>query len=146
MMLPVTNSNRLVGAPLVVGSLFERSTVIIALWIVNAILALIFLAAGVMKLARSREALASSGLAWTADASPGTVKAVGAVEAAGAVGLIAPLATGIAPVLTPLAAIGLALTMIGAIVLHVRRHERFTVPVVLLVIAAASAALGFGVR
>ncbi|KAB1653591.1 DoxX family protein [Pseudoclavibacter chungangensis] len=119
---------------------------IIALWIVNAILALIFLAAGVMKLARSREALASSGLAWTADASPGTVKAVGAVEVAGAVGLIAPLATGIAPILTPLAAIGLALTMIGAIVLHVRRHERFTVPVVLLVIAAASAALGFAVR
>ncbi|HMR48395.1 MAG TPA: DoxX family protein [Arachnia sp.] len=115
----------------------------IALWIVNAILALVFVAVGVMKLARTREALEASGMAWTANASAGLVKAIGAVELLGGLGLILPLATGVAPVLTPLAAVGLALTMIGAIVLHVRRKESFVVPAVLLVVAAASAILGF---
>ncbi len=116
---------------------------LIALWIVNAVLALVFLAVGVMKLVRPKEALAASGMAWTADASAGAVKAIGAVEVLGGLGLILPLATGVAPVLTPLAAVGLGLTMVGAIVLHVRRKESFVVPAVLLVVAAASAALGF---
>ena len=116
---------------------------IIALWIVNAILALVFLAAGATKLSRSRAALAASGMAWTADASDGAVKAVGAVEVLGAIGLIAPLATGIAPVLAPLAAAGLALTMVGAVVVHVRRGESAVAAAALLVVAAASAVLGF---
>ena len=116
---------------------------IIALWIVNAILAFIFLAVGVMKLVRPKEALAAFGLAWTADTSAGAVKAIGAVEVLGSLGLILPLATGIAPVLTPIAAVGLALTMIGAITLHVRRSENFSFPIVLLVIAVGSAVLGF---
>lgn len=116
---------------------------IIALWIVNAILALLFLAFGVMKLVRPKDALAASGMAWTEDASAGAVKAVGAVEALGALGLILPLATGIVPVLTPLAAIGLALTMAGAIIVHIRREESFAAPAVLLIIAAGSAVLGF---
>ncbi|MCJ7700842.1 MAG: DoxX family protein [Anaerolineales bacterium] len=41
----------------------------------------------------------------------------------GALGLILPLATGILPVLTPLAAVGLALTMVGAFLTHLRRNE-----------------------
>lgn len=116
---------------------------IIALWIVNVILALIFLAAGVMKLIRPKEALAASGMTWTNDTSAGAVKAIGAVEVLGSLGLILPMATGIAPVLTPIAAVGLALTMIGAIAVHVRRSENFIAPIVILVIAVGSAVLGF---
>ena len=41
----------------------------------------------------------------------------------GAMGLILPWATGILPWLTPLAAIGLALTMVGAFLTHLRRKE-----------------------
>lgn len=116
---------------------------LIALWILNAVLALVFLAVGVMKLARPKKVLAASGLAWTTDASPGAVKAIGAVEILGALSLVLPLATGIAPVLSPLPAVGLALTMVGAIALHLRRKESFAAPAVLLVIAAVSTVLGF---
>jgi hypothetical protein len=53
----------------------------------------------------------------------GTVRLVGAVELLAAVGLILPAATGIVPVLTRLAATGLGVTMILAMVVHARRKE-----------------------
>lgn len=116
---------------------------IIALWILNVLLALVFLAAGGMKVVRPKQALTDGGMTWTADASAGTVKLVGALEVLGALGLILPLATGIAPVFTPLAAVGLALAMVGAIIVHIRHKESFVPPVVLLALTVASAILGF---
>ena len=116
---------------------------IIALWIVNAFLALIFLAVGLMKLARPRTALAASGMAWTADSTDAAVKGIGAIEILGAIGLIVPLATGIAPVLTPLAAAGLAVVMIGAVIVHIRRKESAVVPLILGILAIVSTVLGF---
>lgn len=116
---------------------------LIALWIVNALLALAFLGAGVMKLARPKEALAAGGMEYVEDFAPATIKVIGALELLGALGLILPLATGIAPILAPIAAVGLALTMAGAIVVHVRRRENTVAAVVLGVLSAASAALGF---
>lgn len=107
------------------------------------ILALVFLTVGVMKLVRPRQALATSGMAWTADTPAGAVKPIGAVEILGGLGLILPLATGIAPVLTPIAAVGLVCVMVGAITLHLRRRENFAVPAVLLVLTGLSAVLGF---
>ena len=41
----------------------------IALWILNGLLAFAFVVAGLMKLARTREALATSGMAWATDYS-----------------------------------------------------------------------------
>jgi hypothetical protein len=117
--------------------------VTVALWIVNALLALAFAGAGVMKLVRPRATLASSGLAWVEDFSPGAVKLIGLAELLGALGLVLPLATGIAPVLAPVAAVALAATMVGAVVVHVRRREPVTPAVALLVVSAASAVLGF---
>ncbi len=52
---------------------------LIALWIVNALLALGFLGAGLMKLLRDRDALVASGMAWAGDFQPGAIKAIGAV-------------------------------------------------------------------
>ena len=115
----------------------------VALWIVNAILALAFLAAGGMKAVRPTSALKASGMGWTDDFSPAAVKAIGILEVLGAIGLILPLATGIAPVLTPIAAIGLALAMVGAIVVHARRQESWAAPAGLLVLSVVSAVLGF---
>jgi DoxX-like family len=51
------------------------------------------------------------------------VKAVGAAEVLGAVGAILPRLLGIAPVLTPLAAVGFCVVMVGAVTVHFRRHE-----------------------
>lgn len=117
----------------------------IALWIVNGLLALAFLAAGGMKLARPKDALSASGMAWVEDFSPGAVKTIGALEVLGALGLVLPRLTGIAEILTPLAAVGLVLTMVGAVVVHVRRKEPPAPAVVLGVVAAVSAVLGFAV-
>ncbi|MFC9816317.1 DoxX family protein [Streptomyces virginiae] len=116
------------------------------LWVISSALALVFLAAGLMKISQPREKLAASGMAWTADFSPPAVKTVGAVEVLGAVGLIVPAALGIAPALAAWAALGLAATMLGAAVLHLRRKEATALPaaLVLLVLAAGVAWGRFG--
>lgn len=118
----------------------------VVLWIIAIVLALAFLAAGLMKLSRSREQLASSGMGYVEDFSPGTVKAIGVAEVLAAVGLVLPGITGIAPILVPLAATGLVLLMIGAIITHLRRHEGPMViaNVVLLLLAAVVAWGRFG--
>jgi hypothetical protein len=60
---------------------------------------------------------------WVEDFSAGSVKAIGALEVLGAVGLILPALLDIAPVLMPLAALGLGLIMIGAAIVEFRRQE-----------------------
>jgi hypothetical protein len=55
--------------------------------------------------------------------SPRFIKALGAVEILGALGLILPTLLDIAPLLTPLAAAGLALIMVGAATVTLRRQE-----------------------
>ena len=96
----------------------------LALWITAGLLAAVFLFAGSTKLLLSREKLAEApGGGWVLDFSAGFVKALGAVEILGAVGLILPALLGIAPVLVPLAAIGLATIMVGAAIVTYRRRE-----------------------
>lgn len=118
----------------------------IVLWVIAGLLAAAFLGAGVMKLSQPKEKLASSGMAWTEDFSAGAVKAIGAAEVLGAIGLILPAVLDIAPVLVPLAATGLALTMAGAVVVHARRSETQAIApgAVLLVLAVVVAWGRFG--
>lgn len=118
----------------------------IALWIIAGLLAAAFFAAGVMKLTQPKEKLAESGLAWTEDFSLSTVKAIGALEVLAAIGLILPALFDVVPVLVPLAATGLVLVMLGAVVVHTRRKESSAIGVnaVLLVLAAAVAIGRFG--
>lgn len=100
----------------------------IALWIVAGLMAAAFFAAGLMKVSTPKEKLAEK-MPWVQDFSEGQVKAIGAVEVLGALGLVLPQATGIAPILTPLAAAGLAITMLAAARVHIRRKEQASVPV-----------------
>lgn len=110
----------------------------IAIWVVTGLLALAFLAAGGMKLARPKDALAASGLTWVEDFSPTAVKAIGAAEVLGALGLVLPAVTGIATWLVPVAATCLALLMLGAVVTHLRRKEGpGAVPSLVLALLAA---------
>jgi hypothetical protein len=95
----------------------------VVLWIIAGALALAFLGAGLMKVSQPKEKLVASGMHWAANASGGSVKALGGLEALAAIGLIVPPVVGIAPVLAPLAAVGIAIIMIGAIAIHVRKHE-----------------------
>lgn len=118
---------------------------LIAFWIVSGLLALVFLASGSMKLARTREQLAEGGMAWATDYSTTQVKLIGTAQVLGAIGLILPVLLGIAPALSPIAALALAAIMIGAVVVHVRRKEAFIPPLVLAVLSLAAAALGFAI-
>lgn len=119
----------------------------IVLWVVAALLAAVFLAAGVLKLTQSKEKLAANpNMGWTDQFSPGVIKMIGLLELLAAIGLILPAALDIVPVLVPLAAVGLILVMIGAAATHVRRKENqaVVVNVVLLALAAFVAWGRFG--
>jgi hypothetical protein len=117
----------------------------VILWIVQAVLAVAFGVAGVMKTAQPREKLAKS-LPWVRDVSDGTLRLIGVTEFAAALGLILPAVTGIAVWLTPLAACGIALIMVLAAGLHARRKEpgAIAVNVVLLALAVLVAWGRFG--
>ncbi len=103
-----------------------------AIWIVQILLALVFFMSGLLKVLLPQEKLAER-LGWVNDFSLRTVRAIGTVEVLGALGLTLPAWTGILPWLTPLAAAGLVLTMIGASLEHAHRQEipMIAVPVIL---------------
>jgi uncharacterized membrane protein YphA (DoxX/SURF4 family) len=110
------------------------------LWAVQSLVALVFLAAGGMKIAKDRGALlADPRMAWANEFSASQIKLIGLAEVLGAIGLIVPQALGVLPVLTPIAAAGLAALMAGAAVTHLRRSEAAAPPLVLGVVSAAVA-------
>jgi uncharacterized membrane protein YphA (DoxX/SURF4 family) len=117
-----------------------------ALWIAQVLLAAIFLVTGMTKLTQPRLKMAAGPMRWAADVSDAQFRAIGLVEVLGAIGLIVPAALGIAPLLTPLAAVGLVLTMVGAIRTHVRyaEMERVAVPIAVLALALFVAVEGYG--
>ncbi len=115
-----------------------------ALWIVQGVLAVAFTGSGSMKLLKSHDVLkADPKMGWANDFSSGFVKFIGAAESAAALGLVLPGLTGIAPILTPLAAIGLVGIMLGAAATHLRRSETpMVVPPMVLAALAAFVAYG----
>jgi hypothetical protein len=115
------------------------------LWIVQAVLAALFALSGVVKAVLSREKLIVR-YPWVSDVPLATVRFIGVVEVLGALGLVIPAATGIVPVLTPLAAAGLAVLMGLATVFHVRRKEwdGVRIAAVVFVVTALLAVARFG--
>ena len=119
----------------------------IVLWILQGLLAVVFVMAGSMKLTQSKDGLKEKGgerMAWVDSVSANNIKLIGLLEVLAGIGLILPQLTGILPILTPLAAVGLVLTMIGAIILHVRRGDgaQASVANVVLLLMAAFVAYG----
>ena len=94
----------------------------IALWIVQGILALLFLMAGIIKSTQSKENLLPK-LPWVKDFSLNTVRLVGMAELLAALGLVLPMVLDIFPILTSLSSIGLSLIMIFAMVYHYSKKE-----------------------
>src|SRR5215216_2434129 len=92
----------------------------IVLWSVQGFLALFFLAAAVPK-------ISGRGIQkWTgfSDLPRSQVVFIGFAEVLGAAGLVLPMATGVLPWLTPLAALGLAINVLMAAGFHQRAGER----------------------
>jgi uncharacterized membrane protein YphA (DoxX/SURF4 family) len=120
----------------------EEHVVSVVLWVLQILLALAFAAAGTVKLVQTKEALAPK-MGWVEDWSPAMVKVIGALEILAAIGLVLPPAVNVLPILAALAAAGLVIVMIGAIVTHVRRQEiPGAVPSVVLLVLAAVVAWG----
>jgi putative oxidoreductase len=93
-----------------------------ALWAAQALIGLAFLMAGGMKMLTPYTALTVE-MAWVAHVPAAVVKLIGLLEFIGALGLILPSMLRNKPWLTPLAAAGLVLTMVGAAALHVATGE-----------------------
>ena len=108
----------------------------IALWIVQGLLAIFYGMAGLMKAFQTDKA--KEQFPWAKNRSNGFVRLVGASELLGALGLILPLVTGILPWLTPLAAIGLSLIQLLAILTeHLPRKEYKVIPVQVVLLGLA---------
>ena len=98
----------------------------IALWTLQGVLAAVFFAAGLMHFVRSKTQLsADPTMSWARSASQSTIWLIGLAQLAGAVGLLLPALLGILPGLVPLAGLGLALLMAGAVFTHLRLRQSF---------------------
>jgi hypothetical protein len=95
----------------------------IALWIVQGLLAAVFASSGTLKGTQSKEKMLASGQTGVREYSLPFIRFIASAEVLGAVGLVLPWATRLAPVLTPVAAAGLGIIMLGAARAHARLHE-----------------------
>lgn len=118
---------------------------VFAYWCLAILLALPYAGAGIMKVAMPRSILIRRGVAWAEDFSAPTIILLGALQLAGVVGLVLPPLLDIAPILAPVAAIGLALFQIGIgwYVLGLGETRRLGVNIATFIVACATAVLGF---
>jgi uncharacterized membrane protein YphA (DoxX/SURF4 family) len=96
----------------------------IAIWALQILAGLAFLAAGIMKSTQPITSLAKQ-MTWVTVVPPWMVRFIGVAELLGGIGLILPAATGVWPWLTPVAAVALAVVMLLAAGFHVRRSDTF---------------------
>lgn len=116
----------------------------IGYWIVATILAAFNLFAGGSKLLRTQEQLAPM-MAWAGEAVPMRgVRAIGAVEVLGAVGLLLPPLTGVLPWLAIVAALGFAVLQVLAAAFHLSRGEARDTPLNWITIAVSLLAAWLG--
>jgi len=106
-----------------------------ALWIGQGLLAVTFTFSGLIKVTQTKERIIAIGQTGVAPLSLPAIRFTAICELLAVVGLIAPWATGIAPVLTPLAAVGLAILMVLAGSIHAQRHEPRNVATNLVLLA-----------
>ena len=113
------------------------------LWIIQGMLAAVFMMTGIMKLVQKKETMADK-MGFVEDFSQKQVTGIGVLELMGAMGLILPWATGILPWLTPLAAVGLSMTMVGAFLTHLRRKELIPMGIVNIVLFSMALFIAYG--
>jgi|SRR5437764_10921936 len=94
----------------------------VTLWVVQVLLATVFLLVGYTH-AFAPIAVAVQRAPWVSSLPVALVRFIGVVELAGALGLLLPAATRVRPMLTPLAAAGLAAIMVLAVPFHLVRGE-----------------------
>ena len=110
-----------------------------ALWSAQGLASAVFFLTGMLKLVTPKEKLVED-MHWAATWPAGRIKLLGLAEVAGAIGLVLPAALNVAPALTPIAAVCLAVLMFGAVRTHRRFHENPAPALVLAVLCVAIAA------
>ena len=95
----------------------------VTLWIAQGLLAAIFLASGSLKISMAKDKLVASGQTGVAPFPLPVIRITAFCELLAVLGLLLPLLTGIAPILTPIAAFGLVVVMIGATASHLSLRE-----------------------
>jgi len=115
----------------------------IALWIVQGLLAAFFLYAGLSKIINTWEQQVEK-LPQMKDLSPVQQKLIGVAETMGAIGIVVPMLTGIWPILTPIAAVGLALVMLCASLYHIIGYRQYKVSAFLLVVMSLAVFVAYG--
>ena len=109
----------------------------IALWTVQGLLVAFFLAVGIAHTFMPLEKLKEQAT-WVRVVNPTLVRLIGILEFLGAVGLVAPIASGVMPWLTPWAGLGLTAAMLCATVFHISRREYDAMPVNLIPLLLAA--------
>ena len=107
----------------------------LALWICQIVLAAVFLISGSAKISMSKQRLLDTGQTGVAPFPLPVIRLTAACELLAVVGLVAPRATGVLPVLTAAAAIGLAVVMVGAMISHATLREPRSVAVNVVILA-----------
>lgn len=95
----------------------------VALWTAQILLGVGFVVAGFSHAFRFEQFVSSPRMAWARDIGPSNMRVIALFEIAGGIGVLVPAVTRILPWLTPLAAAGLALLMLFAVLFHIRRTE-----------------------
>lgn len=119
----------------------------ILLWIIQVLLALLFLFAGGLKLIMPADALQAQAPPEAIRFSAAFLKFIGLCEVLGGLGLVLPGITRIRKGLTALAALGLLILMIGAVVIGIMGEgvKAATIPLVTALLCAF-VAYGRGVK
>jgi uncharacterized membrane protein YphA (DoxX/SURF4 family) len=113
------------------------------LWTLQASLAAVFTASGVAKISQPKERLIASGQTGVAPFPLPVIRVTAFCELLGAIGILVPRLVGIAAFLTPLAAGGFAIVMLGAIGSHAYLREPRNVALTIAIfIAAVTVAVG----
>lgn len=114
----------------------------LVLWVVQIGLAVVFAGAGLAH--ATRRDRPRRGMEWMQAVPAPALTTIGVLEIMGAIGLVLPAATGILPVLTPIAASLLALLMSSAAILHLRREGEMTNVVFNVVLGLLALVVAYG--
>jgi hypothetical protein len=96
---------------------------VIALWIVEGVLGLIFVMTGSFKFFQTKEKIIASGGTWAEDFEPIIIKTIAGAELISGILVIVPRLLGHGHYLTFIGAACIALIMTGSVNVHIRRKE-----------------------
>lgn len=95
-------------------------------WVVTGLLVTVFGVSAAVKGTQPKDRVLHLGMTGVVDISVPLMRVIAVCEVCGIIGLVVPYLTGIAPILTPLAAIGLGIIMLLAARIHLRLGEPTT--------------------